>query len=108
MSMRFISIIASKARRARARSGSPSSADELARDDLPGNPEAILHPAALLGFGHRRERVGEAVDLGLGLHGYLEGDRLVELELRSAIQAGERPTHQRELDHQHVPALPDG
>src|SRR3954451_4759013 len=66
--------------------------DELARHDLPRNTEAIFYPAALLGFGHRRERVGDAVGLGLGLHGYLEGDRLVELERRSAIQTGERPT----------------
>ena len=47
----------------------------------------------------------KAVSLGLGLHGYLERDRLIELEQRSAIQASERLTHQRELDHQHVACL---
>src|SRR5438445_12506993 len=42
--------------------------DELAGNDLPRNAEAVFHPAALLSLGHRGERVGEAVGLGLGLH----------------------------------------
>src|SRR5436305_5863114 len=79
--------------------------DELARNDLPRNAEAVFHPAALLCLGHCRERVGEAVDFGLSLRGYLERNRLIEPELWSAVQSGERPTHQRELDHQHVACL---
>src|SRR5665213_3239957 len=39
---------------------------------------------------------------------YLERDRFIELELRSAIQAGERLTHQGELDQQHVVRLTRG
>src|SRR3981189_3082464 len=82
--------------------------DELARNDLPRKTEAVFHPAALLSLGHRRERVGEAVNLGLGLQGYLERDRLIEAELWSAIQTRKRPPHQRELDYQHVASLADG
>src|SRR5580704_18512637 len=52
--------------------------DELARNDLPRNAEAVFDPAALLSLGHRRERAGEAVDFALRLHGYLERDRLIE------------------------------
>src|SRR6185437_12647476 len=62
--------------------------DELARNDLPRNAEAVLHPTALFRLGHCRERVGEAVGLFLGLDGYLERDSLAELEHRSAVQAG--------------------
>src|SRR3954466_12409587 len=79
--------------------------DQLARKDLPRKSEAVFHPAALFSLGHRRERVGEAINLGLGLQGYLERNRLIEAELWSAIQARKRPTHQRELDHQHVASL---
>src|SRR5690349_6739978 len=52
--------------------GSADQLDELARNDLPRNAEAVFHPAALLRLGHCRERVGEAVDFGLSLHRYLE------------------------------------
>src|SRR5262249_49702563 len=73
--------------------GAADQLDELVRNDLPRNAKAVLYPAALLRLGHCRERAGEAVDFGLSLHGYLERDRLIEMELWSAIQAGEGPTH---------------
>src|SRR6516164_7847039 len=79
--------------------------DKLARNDLPRHAEAVFHPAALLSLGDRRECVGEAIGLGLGLHRYLERDRFIELELRSTIQAGERLTHQCKLYQQHVACL---
>ncbi len=42
--------------------------------------------------------------IGLAIAGNPENeqDRFIELQLRSAIQAGERLAHQSELDHQHV------
>src|SRR5271156_1662018 len=79
--------------------------DKLAGNDLPRHAEAVFHPPALLSFGHRRECIGVTIDLSLRLHWYLERDRFTELELRSAIQAGERLPHQRELDQQHVAGL---
>src|SRR5690606_36261635 len=61
--------------------------------------EAVLAPAAhalLAAVGG--ERVPVAVDFGLGLAGNLERDRLGELEVRAAVQAGEGLAHQLELD----------
>ena len=79
--------------------------DKLAGNDLPRHAEAVFHPAALLSLGKRRECVGEAIGFGLGLHRYLERDRFIKFELWSAIQAGERLTHQCKLDQQHVACL---
>jgi hypothetical protein len=47
--------------------------------------------------GPRRRRARPRIEL---LH-----NRFIELELRSAIQAGKRLTHQSELDHQHTACL---
>jgi hypothetical protein len=82
--------------------------DQLAGNDLPRHAEVVFHPAALLSLGDRRECVGEAIGLRLGLHRDLEGDRFIELELRSAIRAGERLTVGVNSTSSTSPALPDG
>ena len=64
-------------------SGGIGAADEprnLPRHNLPGEAIAILDPAALLGLRHGRQRVAQAVDVGLRLNWNLERNRLIELE----------------------------
>jgi hypothetical protein len=88
--------------------GVAEQSNELTRHDLPRNAEAVFHPPALLGLGYRRQRVAEALDVGLSLDGYLERDRLVELELRPPF----RPVNGRPISVNSTkstsPALPDG
>ena len=105
MSIRFIPIIASKARLALAGSTPPMSRVSCRGDNLPREAIAILDPAALLGLRHGRQRVAQAVDLGLRLDWNLERHRFVELEERPAVETREALSHQRELDHEHVARL---
>jgi hypothetical protein len=44
--------------------GTADQLDELARNDVPRDAEAVFYPAALLRLGHCRERVGEAAGRG--------------------------------------------
>src|ERR1700722_18896708 len=89
-------------------SGGIGAADEprkLPRHNLPGEAIAILDPAALLGLRHGRQRVAQAVDLGLRLNWNLERHRLIELKERPAVETREGLPHQGELDHQHIARL---
>jgi hypothetical protein len=105
MSIRFICSIAFHRALCSLRVGIAEQPGERGRHDLPGEAEAVLDPTALLGLGHRREGVGQPDDLGLVLASDLERDRLVELEVRAAVEAGELPSGERELDDQHVARL---
>ena len=73
-----------------ARIGIAEKGRKFARHDLPGQTIAILDPAALLSLWNRRERIGQALDLGLRLDRNLKRDGLVELEVRPAIEPDER------------------
>ena len=103
--MRFICIIASKARFARAGIGTADQPHKLLGNDLPRHAKAVFHPTALLGLGDGRKHIGEAIDLGLGLYRYLERDGFVELEMQPAIEAGKWPAPQGKLDQQYVSGL---
>lgn len=67
-------------------------------------PNFVLEPAALLNIAACRESL--PVDLFLRLTGYLEGDRLVEFELRAAVERGKVPALELELHG--TPNLRDG
>ena len=78
MSMRFICIMGVEGPLCPGAIGVADQPDKLAGNDLPRHAEAVFHPAALLSLGDRRECIGESIGLGLGLHQYLERDRLIE------------------------------
>src|SRR6185503_95785 len=74
---------------------------ELARDDLPRDPELVLEPAAdalHATVGEQRRPV--AVDLGLVVAVDRQRDGLRELEVRAAIEADEGPAVDREAHGQ--------
>src|SRR5262249_4510747 len=73
------------------------------REYLPGDPELVLEPTALLDFATRREALPVMVDPFLGLAWNLEGDRLVELEMRAAIQRRKALALDLELHGHHRP-----
>ena len=108
MSMRFIRIMASKARLARVGIGAADQARKLPRDDLPREAIAILDPAALLGLRHGGERVAQAIDLGLRFDRDLERNRLIEFEERPAIETGECCPIRVNSTMRTSPALPEG
>src|SRR6476659_2817111 len=64
-------------------------ARQRGRNDLPGDAELVLEPAALLDLSAGAEPVPEVVHLRLRLAGDVERDRFVELEMRSAVERGE-------------------
>src|SRR5262249_10649294 len=71
------------------------------RDNLPGQPPAVLEPAARTGVAATLgERVPEPVYLGLVLGGDGEGNRLGERELRAAVEGREGAPGERE-GHRH-------
>jgi hypothetical protein len=59
------------------------------RHHLPGEAEFILEPAALAFLAALRQLAPEIIDIVLRLAGDLERDRLVELEMRAAIERDE-------------------
>ena len=59
------------------------------RHHLPGEAEFVLEPAARAFLAARRQLAPEMIDLGLAVAIDLERDRLVELEMRSAVQRHE-------------------
>src|SRR5574341_736663 len=74
--------------------------DERSGNDLPGETESVLQPAAgtfLSTLGG--ELAPEIIDLFLRLAGNLEGDRLVESELRAAVERDEFLPLELEGDH---------
>src|SRR6266705_5715993 len=76
------------------------------RHDLSREAEAVLHPAALFGLRDGRQGLPVPIHLRLVLARNRERDGLVELEVRSTIQAAELLAHQHEVDGQDVPLLP--
>ena len=68
------------------------------RHDLPGHAIAVLQPAARALFATLGEPGPVVIDLVLRLAMHLERDGLVELELRSAVQAHEALPFDLELD----------
>src|SRR4051794_19188316 len=102
MSMRFICIMASKARLARAGSASPSSLMSWRGTICQETPNrSFTQPHCSASETAESASATRSASAWVST-GIWNEDRLVELEQRSAIEAGERPTHQRELDHQHV------
>src|SRR4051812_31561284 len=82
--------------------------EQHARRDLPGEPPAILAPAAgALLAAVADDRVPVTVGLFLVLGQDDEADRLVRLEIRPAIQADVRLAQDGELDDEFL-ALPRG
>jgi hypothetical protein len=109
MSIFFISIMASNGalRHLAVRIG--DQLHEPPRSDLPRQPEAVLAPAAgALAAAVADDRVPVAVGLLLVVGVDHERDRLVEVELRPAVEADERHAQDRELDREHVPLLAGG
>ena len=83
-------------------SGSLISSTSLVGGDLPGDAELVLQPAAgALLAAALGERVPVVVDLGLVVAADLEGDGLVELELRAAVEGEELLAVGLELDGQY-------
>ena len=106
MSIFRISIIASKARLAAARSGSVIAVGQGARRDLPRQAPLVLAPAArALLAAVADDRVPQAVGLGLVVGRDLERERLAVLERRPAVEAEAGDAQHGELDRQHVALL---
>ena len=101
MSSFCIRSIASIARLARAGSASVKSASQPAGHDLPGQAELVLQPAALAVLAAVAELVPVVVDLVLVGAADLERDRLVEGELRAAVDDGERLPVELEAHGEH-------
>ncbi len=80
---------------------------QLRRNDLPGEPELVLEPAALALLPALRELLPVRVHLLLVLAFDHEGDGLAELEVRPAVQRHEGLTLELEPDD-HDPALGPG
>jgi len=59
---------------------------DAGRYDPPGDPTTILQPAALAPLAILRQPLPIVVDLFLGIAFDHEGHRLIELELRSAVE----------------------
>jgi len=75
---------------------------EPARNDLPGQPEAVLEPPARTRLAAvRRERVPQPIDLGPVVAADDERDRLVEREVRTTVEALEPLAGDGEVDRQH-------
>ena len=68
-------------------------------NDLPGEPEFVLEPAALAFVASRGEPVPEFIDFLLGFATDEERDRLGEFEMRTAIQRHEFLALQLEISH---------
>jgi hypothetical protein len=80
-----------------------------ARDDLPRQPEAVLEPAARPGLAAaRRQRLPQPVDLGLVVAVDDERHRLVEPELRAAVEALELLASEGESTVRTMSAGPEG
>src|SRR5262249_29688924 len=75
------------------------------RHHLPGEAEAVPEPTALALLSAVGELLPEVVDLILGLAFDRERDRLVEAELRAAVDADEPLAVELELDCHHHPRL---
>ena len=73
--------------------------------DLPGQPVAVLQPAARPLLAAVRQLVPVVVDLVLVGAFDEERDRLVEAELRAAVDRGERLAVQHEFDREGHPCL---
>src|SRR5690606_32467799 len=77
------------------------------RAGLPGHAETVLEPAArAVAAAALDQLVPEVVDLGLVGTADLEGDRLGEGELRSAVERDELLAVGRELDGEDAPLRP--
>ena len=105
MSIRRICSIAWVARCARPGSGSLSSSISSAGNDLPGDAELVLEPAALALLAALGQPVPVVVGLLLVLADDLEGDRLGERELRPAVEGGVLLAVEGEVDGQDVALL---
>ena len=82
---------------------------QLARHDLPRQAESVLEPSARPRLASvRRERIPQPVDLLLVLALDDERHRLVEAEIRSAVEALEVLAIEREIDRQDHPGRPAG
>src|SRR5215208_6815187 len=71
------------------------------RDDLPREAEPVLEPAARALFAALRQLAPVRVDLFLALAADLERDRLVEREVRAAVERDELLPVELELDCHH-------
>src|SRR5881396_3254200 len=81
--------------------------DELSRDDLPRQAEAVLQPAADAGLSPAGdEGVPVLVDLSLILAVDRERDRFVELEVGTAVESDERLAGDGEVDCQNNAGRP--
>ena len=78
MSSFFISIIAANARSRAGVSLLVIHSADAGRDDLPGEAEAVLQPAARAVLAALGQRVPVAIDLVLVLAHHLQRERLVE------------------------------
>ena len=75
------------------------------RDDLPGDAVAILEPAARAFLATLAQLAPVVVDLGLVGTVDLQRDRLVERELRAAVDRREELAVELEVDREHGPGL---
>ena len=108
MSIFFISIIASNARLAAARSGS-ASGSQGARRDLPRQAPLVLAPAACAFLAAiADDRVPQAVGFGLVVGRDLEREGLVVLEPGAAVQPEAGDAHHGESTVKTSPCLPEG
>src|SRR4029077_12185156 len=69
------------------------------RDDLPGDAVLVLQPAARALLPALRQPAPEMIDLRLCRAGNLERDRLVELEMRAAVERGKGLAVDLKLDN---------
>jgi hypothetical protein len=82
---------------------------QLARHDLPRQPESVFEPSAGARLASvRGERIPHPVDLRLVLALDDERNRLVEAEVRPAVEALEVLAVEREVDRQDHPGRPAG
>jgi hypothetical protein len=92
-----------------ARIGVLQQRDQLPGDDLPGQAEPVLEPAALARRAAvRGQRVPIIIDLGLVLAVDGEGNRLGELEVGAAVEADIGSAGERESTVSTSPADPLG
>ena len=69
--------------------------------DLPGKAVTVLQPASGEGYTAFQQLFPVIVDLLLGIAAHHQGNRLVELELRPAIESDELLAPQAELNGHH-------
>jgi hypothetical protein len=99
MSILVMPIIASMARFAAALSGSVMALRSARGGDFPGQAELILAPAILRFLAiFSNDRVPVTIGLFLAVGMDLKTDRLIELEIRAAVKAGEWHAQHGELD----------